>query len=227
MFKSILPTLLCCLAVCLLNSCYFNSTGVLLDKAKYEATATTADLANHPAPLVYTDGTEYYIELPRYRNGAAPQIHYSAFEQQQTNTEGAEKRGMGMFRIPADYANWLTGKGKKVDNVAFLEEEPNADAVKSRCSTLPVVKSPGNRTVNYTYTSPNAGLMYVAVPFNWLLVDLPVTAVENAAIAACVVGVVYLLAEADDDECPCCGHDYDSSYHRRHCHPHHHRHHRH
>lgn len=33
-----------------------------------------------------------------------------------------------MFRLPADYANRLIGKGKKVDNVAFLEEVPNADA---------------------------------------------------------------------------------------------------
>ena len=55
--------------------------------------------------------------------------------------------------------------------------------------------------------------MYVAVPFNWLLVDLPVTAVENAAIAACVVGVVYLLAEADDDECPYCHHEHDCHHH--------------
>lgn len=222
MFKSLLPALLCCLAVCLLNSCYFNSTSVLLDKAQYEATATTADLATHPAPLVYTDGTEYYIELPRYSANPSPKLQRSAFEQNEATDTAPEKRGVGMFRIPADYANWLIGKGKKVDNVAFLEEVPNADAIKSRCSVMPVVKSPGNRTVNYTYTSPNAGLMYVAVPFNWLLVDLPVTAVENAAIAACVVGVVYLLAEADDDECPHCGHDYDSSYHRRHCCHHHH-----
>ena len=226
MFRSLLPALLCCLAVCLLNSCYFNSTGVLLDKAKYEAYATTADLSSQPTPQVYTDGTEYYIELPRYSSNAAPQLQHSIFEQNEESASAPEKRGVGMFRIPADYAHWLTGRGKKVDNVAFLQEVPNAAAIKSRCTTLPVVKSPGNRSVNYTYTSPNAGLMYVAVPFNWLLVDLPVTAVENAAIAACVVGVVYLLAEADDDECPHCGHDYDSSYHRRHCHPHHHRHHR-
>lgn len=212
MFKPTLSAIICCIAVCLLDSCYFNSTGVLLDKAKYEATATTADLSTQPTPQVYTDGTEYYIELPRYRSGVAPQLHYSAFEQQQ-DSPAPEKRGMSLYRIPADYALWLTGKGKKVDNVSFLEEVPDAAVIKSRCSTLPVVKSPGNRTVNYTYTSPNAGLMYVAVPFNWLLVDLPVTAVENAAIAACVVGVVYLLAEADDDECPYCGHDHDC----RHC----------
>ncbi len=32
------------LTVALLNSCYFNSTGRLLDKARYEARANTADL---------------------------------------------------------------------------------------------------------------------------------------------------------------------------------------
>ena len=223
MSKQIFSTLLCSLIVCLLNSCYFNSTGRLLDRAQYEAYATTADLSTQPAPLVYTDGTHYYIELPRYSSNGAPKLQYSVFNQNDENSAAPtpEKRGVGLFRIPADYANWLTGRGRRVETAAFMVEEPNAEAIKARCSTLPVVKAPGNRTINYTYRSPNAGWMYVAVPFNWLLVDLPVTTMENAAIAACVVGVVAILAE--DDECPCCGHDYDSHHHRHHCH--HHRHH--
>lgn len=220
MFKHILSTLLFGLAVCLLNSCYFNSTGRLLDRAQYEAYATTADLSTQPAPLVYTDGTGYFIELPRYRSNGAPKLQYSIFGQSNENTAPPEKRGVGMFRIPEDYANWLTGRGRRVENAAFMVEMPNAEAIKARCSTLPVVKAPGNRTINYTYRSPNAGWMYVAVPFNWLLVDLPVTAVENAAIAACLVGVAAILSE--NDECPLCGHDYDSHHHRHHCHHHHH-----
>ncbi len=204
MFKHVLSALLCILAVCLLNSCYFNSTGRLLDRAQYEAYATTADLSTQPAPLVYTDGTGYFIELPRYRSNGAPKLQYSIFGQSNENTAPPEKRGVGMFRIPEDYANWLTGRGRRVENAAFMVEMPNAEAIKARCSTLPVVKAPGNRTINYTYRSPNAGWMYVAVPFNWLLVDLPVTAVENAVIAASVVGVAAILSE--NDECPLCGH---------------------
>lgn len=120
-----------------------------------------------------------------------------------------------MFRIPEDYANWLTGRGRKVDNIAFIAEVPNAEDIKARCTTLPVVKAPGNRTVNFTYHSPNAGWMYLAVPFSWLLVDLPVTIVENSVLAAYVVSLACIAAnEIHHYECPHCGRKYDD---RQHC----------
>ena len=206
MNKPLLSCLICALLTGLLNSCYFNSTGRLLDRVEYEARATTADLETQPVPLVYTDSSEYYIELPRYRNGATPQLHYTLFNMQDCPADAAEKRGMGMFRIPQDYADWLTGKGRKVTTVTFLEEMPDAATIKARCTTIPIVKKAGERVVNYTYRSPNAAWMNVAVPFNWLFVDLPVTIAENAAIAACAVGIVFLMLEDDDDECPHCGH---------------------
>lgn len=214
MNKRLLSFILCPLLFCPLNSCYFNSTGRLIDRAEYEARATTADLATMPNPQVYTDGTEYYIELPRYRNGDAPQLQKTIFDSEPEGSAPVEKRGVGLFRIPKDYALWLTGKGKKVKHVEYLEEVPRAAAIKARCHTMPIVKKAGDRTVTYTYRSPNAGLMYVAVPFNWLLVDLPVTVVENAAVAACIVGVVYISTMGDDeDECDYCGGDHATSQH--------------
>lgn len=161
------------LMAALMNSCYFNSTGRLLDKARYEARANTADLKTSPNPVVYTNGTEYYIELSRYRYGKPVRLQYFSSEQPQEPV--SEKRGMGLFRIPAEYAQYLTGQGKGTKEPLFLEEVPDAERVKTQCSTLPVVKAAGDKMVSYTYESPNAGLIRVAAPFNWLLVDLPVT----------------------------------------------------
>ena len=205
MNNKLIAYLLCPLLLCPMNSCYFNSTGRLIDRAQYEARATTADLATMPSPQVYTDGTEYYIELPRYRNGDAPQLQKSIFDNEPEGSAPIERRGMGLFRIPKNYALWLTGKGKKVNHVDFLEEVPGAAGIKARCTTMPIIRKGGDRSVTYTYRSPNAGLMYVAVPFNWLLVDLPVTVVENAAVAACIVGVAYVASMNDDEECDFCG----------------------
>lgn len=202
------------LMAALMNSWYFNSTGRLLDKARYEARANTADLKISPNPVVYTNGTEYYIELPRYRYGKPVRLQYDLSEQSQEPV--SEKRGMGLFRIPADYAQYLTGQGKGSKEPLFLEEVPDAALVKTQCRALPVVKPAGEKMVTYTYESPNAGLIRLAAPFNWLLVDLPVTVLENGVIIAAFAGVLYLAMEDDD-----CDDDWDDHHHHRH-----HRHHR-
>lgn len=199
------------LIAALMNSCYFNSTGRLLDKARYEARANTADLKTSPNPVVYTNGTEYYIELPRYRYGKPVRLQYFPSEQPQEPV--SEKRGMGLFRIPSEYAQYLTGQGKGTKEPLFLEEVPDAERVKTQCSTLPVVKASGDKMVSYTYESPNAGLIRVAAPFNWLLVDLPVTVLENGAIIAVFAGCLYLAMEDDD-----CDDDCDHHHGHHHCH---------
>lgn len=197
------------LMVALMNSCYFNSTGRLLDKARYEARANTADLKTAPNPVVYTNGTEYYIELPRYRYGIPVRLQYALSEQSQEPV--SEKRGMGLFRIPAEYAQYLTGQGKGAKEPLFLEEVPDAEGVKAQCSTMPIVKPAGDKMVSYTYESPNAGLIRLVAPFNWLLVDLPVTVLENGVIIAAFAGCLYLAME--DDDC-----DDDCDDHHHHCH---------
>lgn len=186
------------LVVALLNSCYFNSTGRLLDRARYEARASTADLKTAPNPVVYTNGTEYYIELPRYRYGIPVRLQCDLSEQSQEPV--SEKRGMGLFRIPADFAQYLTGQGEGTKEPLFLEEVPNAALIKKQCISIPVVKQAGDKMVSYTYESPNAGLIRVAAPFNWLLVDLPVTIVENGVVIAAVAGILYLAMQDDDDD---------------------------
>ena len=204
-----------CLPV-ILNSCYFNSTGSLIDKAQYEARANAADLNVSPNPVVYQNGSNYYIELPRYRYGHPVKLQYSVFDQESPMEASMEPRGMGMYRISEEYARYLTGQGKKTDELFSMQEVANADEVKMLSRRIPVVKKADDHMVAYSYESPNSGWLYAAVPFNWLLVDLPVTVAENAVIVAGVAGVIWLLAEADDD-CDDC----------HHCHHHHHKHHKH
>lgn len=190
----------------LLNSCYFNSTARLYDSAEYEARANAADLNTMPNPVVYQNGNSYYIELPRYRYGRPLRLHRSVFDQEQSSGPCLEARGTGMFRIPEDLALYLTGKGGKMTDMFRLEEVPDAGEIKQLSRRMPVVKRMAERHVHYTYHSPDATWLRVAAPFNWLLVDVPVTVAENAAMLAGVAGVIWLLAEADDDDCDDCHH---------------------
>ena len=203
----------------MLNGCYFNSTGRMLSRAEYEARANVADLKTAPNPVVYTNGADYYVELPRYRFGKPVRLQYSLLSQSSTPPEDvSEKMGMTLYRIPADYALYLTGQGKKVKEIAFLEEVKNAETVKAQCRTLPVRKDAGDKMVSYTYTSPNAGLMRAAAPFNWLLVDMPVTVAENAVAAAAVLGFFYLMDKLDEDWDDDCDDDCHHHHNHHHCH---------
>lgn len=190
----------------LLNSCYFNSTARLYDSAEYEARANAADLNSMPNPVVYQNGSSYYIELPRYRYGRPLQLQYSVFDQEQAPEPCLEPRGTGVYRIPEELALYLTGQGGKVTELFRLEEVPDAEEIKQLSRRMPVVKRMAERHVHYTYHSPDATWLRVAAPFNWLLVDVPVTVAENAAMLAGVAGVIWLLAEVDDDDCDDCHH---------------------
>ena len=198
----------------LLNSCYFNSTARLYDSAEYEARANAADLNSMPNPVVYQNGNSYYIELPRYRYGTPLQLQYSVFDQEQASEPSLEPRGTGVYRIPQDLALYLTGQGGKVPEVFSMEEVPQAEEIKQLSRRMPVVKRAAERQVCYTFRSPNATWLRVAAPFNWLLVDVPVTVVENAAIVAGVAGVIWLLVEVDDDDC--CDDKHHHGHHHRH-----------
>ena len=214
-----------CAVLCLsgmLSSCYFNSTGRLLDNAQYEARANAADLNVSPNPVVYQNGSNYYIELPRYRYGQPVKLQYSVFDQDSPAVASMESRGMGMYRISEGYARYLTGQGKKPDELFSMQEVANADEVKLLSRRIPVVKKADDHMVAYSYESPNSGWLYAAVPFNWLLVDLPVTVAENAVIVAGVAGVIWLIAEADDD-CDDC-HHHHHHHHKHHKHKKHHKH---
>lgn len=203
----------------LLSSCYFNSTGRIYAAAQYEARANAADLNAMPNPVVYQNGEHYYIELPRYRYGQPVKLQYSVFDQEEPAAAQLEARGTGMFRISKEMARYLTGESRNAVEVSELIEVPDAEEIKQLSRRIPVVRKADERMVAYTYRSPDAGWMQAVAPLNWLFVDLPVTLVENAAIVAGVVGVVWLVAEGLDDDCDDCR---DGHHHHHHRHHHHH-----
>lgn len=197
----------------LLSSCYFNSTGRIYAAAQYEARANAADLNTMPNPVVYQNGENYYIELPRYRYGQPIKLQYSVFDQEDPAPTQMDYRGIGMFRISKELAMYLTGERSKATGATELTEVPDAAEIRQLSLRIPVVRKADERMVAYTYRSPNAGWLKAVAPVNWLFVDLPVTLVENAAIVAGVAGVVWLVVEGADDDCDDC---WDDCHH--HCH---------
>lgn len=180
----------------LLGSCYFNSTASLYDKAGYEARANTADLNAAARPVVYQNGVNYYIELPRYRYGTPLRMQHSLFEQSVPEPACAEARGMAMYLIPKDFALYLTGQGPAVASVSGMKEVPDAEEIKMLSRQIPVVKPAGENVVNYTYESPAAMWLRMVAPLNWLLVDVPVTVVENGVVVASCASVIWLFQES-------------------------------
>lgn len=162
--------------------------------AHYEARVNAADLNRTATPIVYKNGVCYYIELPRYRYGKPVKVQLSAFDQD-VSEPTLERRGTGMYRIPESFAMYLTGQTNELKEYVYLKEVEDAEDIKRLSSWLPVVNKADEHMVSYSYTSPNSGWLYTAAPFNWLLVDLPVTLVENAVIAAAVAGVIWVAYE--------------------------------
>ncbi len=205
----------------MLSSCYFNSTGRIYAAAQYEARANTADLNKAPNPVVYQNGENYYIELPRYRYGQPVKLQYSVFDQEEPAPAQMDFRGIGMFRISKEMALYLTGQTHKPARVTEVTEVPDAAEIKLLSRRIPVVKKADDHMVAYSYESPNSGWLHVAAPVNWLFVDLPVTVVENAAVVAAVAGVVWLVVEGLEDDCDDCCDDYHHHHHHHHRHHHH------
>jgi hypothetical protein len=108
-----------CLPV-MLNSCYFNSTGRLIDNAQYEARANAADLNVSTNPVVYQNGSNYYIELPRYRYGHPVKLQYSVFDQESPMEASLEPRGMGMYSISETIIEFDFNKKFQVRRLGIL-----------------------------------------------------------------------------------------------------------
>lgn len=183
-------TLALATTLCLLvNSCYFNSAGHLFGKAGYKASANSSD--TQVGKYVYMYGGEYFVELPRYRQGKKILTQYSAFSKD-TRTVGAQPTGdISMFRIPADFAMYLTGQAKAPATPSYMIPVNNEAEVKSG-ARMTITNRGANSSHEFTYSSPNAAWWYTAGVFEWLCVDLPVTITENAL--ALTVGALALLS---------------------------------
>lgn len=181
-----------------LSSCYFNSAGHLFEKASYRAAVDTSDLK--PGDAVYCKDGEYYIELQRYRFGKVIFTQYDAFETTPMNPATKHRLDpddVDMFKIPTDYAMYLTGQAEVPTEPGFFEKVDDAEAIKSGATTKLVVnRVPQQFEHFYHHTSSAAALWYTAGVFDWLLVDLPVTCVENS-LALCGGFLVLLFGSEE------------------------------
>lgn len=178
----------------LLNSCYFNSAGYLYAKAGYTASNNMADAKI--GGFVFTDGSSYYVTLPRYREGEPLKLHYSITDKKDENEEPQRTGDMDMYRIPADFAAYLTGNASAPTTPSYMERvEDGSVAVKS---VLRIV-NPGTEAKNtFTYASPNATMWKTLGAIDWVCVDIPVSVVEScvAPVAMCAVLLAAAYARA-------------------------------
>ena len=172
-----------------LCSCYFNSAGHIFDAASHDARVKMADLQAHTEQYVYTNGNDYYVELPRYRVGKPVKTQYNAFKED-TRTYQLKMEGTELCRIPAEFGLYLIGQRADTVSPKGIDIAENPDKVKDSCSRYLIVRNGGSGAVDYKYTSPNAAWLYTAGAFDWLCVDLPITCVENSLVIAYGFGIV-------------------------------------
>lgn len=193
--KIFTPIVLAGMAMPMLNSCYFNSAGHIADVASHQARVYTEDITYNKN--VYTDGDRYYIELPHYRYGKEVVTQYNALDSESSSSnEERTYKGMQMFEIPAAYAQYITGISNVPVNLAYVHPVSNGDEIK-RYQAYPVTVIPTSATVDWEYTSPNAPWLYTACVFDWLIVDLPVTLIENSLMIA---GVTLAILGSDPND---------------------------
>lgn len=185
-----------------LNSCYFNSAGKIVDKASYKALSTTSDITQNQ--LIYCKGGQYYIELPRYRNEKPAKLHYSITDDEDKTkyTPTLVRNAKDMFLIPQDFAMYLAGKAKGPKTPTEMVLQQDGEEIKqSADSTMKIVRTADKYSLEHKYRSPNAPWLWTAAVFDWLCVDLPITLVENSlAISGVAAYTAFaVLSKSDTD----------------------------
>lgn len=182
--------LACALSVAL-SSCYFNSAGYITDAASHTAMMDTSELKIGQA--VYTNGVNYYVEIPHVRYDSPVVLQYNAFGQSDNSSAVVNRKsGTVMVEVPADFARYLTGESTipfDLNGKVKMAEEPDLVRTYSR---KPIVNMGGAMRALYDYNSPNSGWLWTAAVFDWLIVDFPITLTQST-----LMGLCFLLEEFD------------------------------
>lgn len=189
--KSYILPLLC--VTILLNSCrsYFGQK--LFDKAEYCAFSNTAYITTDSKRKVLSDGQNYYIELPRQRY-YTPSVNFlkcvgGKFRKSEYTAPVPDMSDF--YKIPQDSARYITGQSAhKPGKYLLLTPVTDDTVIPPNCRQLPIVRDIpdwNDSTRCFTYTSPNAGLYNTLGYTTTVLVDAPVTIVQNTALAGLLV----------------------------------------
>lgn len=176
-------------ATLLLSNCRSYFAHNIISNAEYGAYCDTADIKPNAHQVIISDGKNYYMELPRYRwkqanidfiKGVGGKLRTG---ERPTAVPGEKD----LYKLPANYARYLTGQSKIAPKQAILEYVADKESVQSRCKIeLAVTKECDmGHAGQFTYTSPYAGL-YKALGYPLYGVEIPL----SVAGSACMVGGV-------------------------------------
>ncbi len=179
-----------------LNSCWFNSAGAFFRQGSYKAQANIMDV--EPGQYVYSDGSKYYVELPRYRVAKKYQVLYSVHNEKERPVEVVRTSGSDLYEIPADFAMYLIGRANYPDRTSDMnrvlpEDEDELRASLTQKYSIVRPKSDNSFVYHFQYNSPNAAWWYTAGVFEALCIDLPMSVAVN-----CAGAWAYLLYARDN-----------------------------
>ncbi len=170
----------------LLSNCQSYIAYQAFDRAEYTAFCDTADIRPEAKQVILTDGSHYYMELPRHRR------HHRTFDYAECL---GSKFHMGeisspvpgetdLYQLPANFARYLTGRSKTQPKQVVLKYVADAESVRTRCKTeLAITRACDVGTSGcFTYTSPNAGI-YKAAGYPLYVVDTPLTVAGSIGLA--------------------------------------------
>lgn len=170
-------------AALLLCSCYTNTSGYLFAQGGYEATYKPSPQST----VVYQHGSEYYIELSRFRKPVT--VHYNAFKDNE-KTELVDAEAMDLFEIDSAYAMYLTGAASAPttpSSIKRVNSRSEADEIIFESKKLPAQRAfvTGHKE---RWTAGSAPFWYTIGTLDLIVVDIPTTIVENT------LGLGYLVA---------------------------------
>ena len=188
----------------LLNSCRSYIGQQEFTRAEYSGYCLPTDITPNAGRTILSDGSRYYIELPRYRkmpcalNWAEMMgVKFCMPDYDQAVNEN------DLYLIPTDLALYLSGRSSHIPSDPFnnpLTRVKNPSEVKSRCTvSIPIVNAaPENARGNsFECTSPYAGAHRAAGYAATVLLDVPISVAQNAALlGAFGVGAVVSIVSA-------------------------------
>lgn len=170
-------------AALLFCSCYMNTSGHLFAMGGYKATYQPEPQSS----FVYQHGSDYYIELRRYRDPVT--THYNVFKDNE-KTGLVDTEGVDLFQIDSAYAMYLTGAASSPSSpssIKRINSRSEADEIIFESKKLPA-RRPIVSGHKERWTAGSAPFWYTIGVLDLLVVDMPITILENA------LGLWYIVA---------------------------------
>lgn len=173
----------------LMSGCYYNSAGLIYAKSIYTATVNTGDAKE--GSFIYQYLGQYYVELPSHRKEKKILTQYNWYEKVKGNMDKVEKFTDGpdpmdgrpmLFQISPELAMYLAGHDS-VSTISFSvtpATEIENQVVKQFATKTPIVRTDSDISIDYQYKSSSAAGVYTLCTLDWLFVDVPVSAIQNA-----------------------------------------------